>query len=503
VLTRIEVATGITQALVTGATWGAGGSWGPDGTILFGRHGAPAIQAIAADGRRIAMSTTRAPGGVAQIRPHFLPDGRHFLYYVEGLPEVRGVYASELVTRVPNTCGRNTAPPTGDPIEVPRIFLDRGIDPDCVFAANSPPRPADRRLVDAEAGGVYALGRLFFVQGGTLMAQPFDPATLALSGSPQPVADQIPVARTGAALSATGDHVIYRQGLQGSLQQLTWFDREGNRLRTVGEPFRTGGGASSLSPDGTRVVVNRVVDALGKIFTVDLASGTASRLSNDPANNSYPIWSFDGQSVLFSSNRSGFFDTYRQSPYFGTEAQPVFATPASYRHPMDWSRDGRYLIYRMSSSDVWALDVATSTEIRIAPAPARWPQISPDGRWIAYQADAADGTSEIYIHGPFDPPELGRRSEPISIGGGGWARWGANGHELYYVAADGWLMAVALSFSGDSIFAAEPERLFNVPMTLGSLNRGQAQQYMVDNRGTAFLVLESTRVVSPVHRLGR
>jgi hypothetical protein len=53
-------------------------------------------------------------------------------------------------------------------------------------------------------------------------------------------------------------------------------------------------------------------------------------------------------------------------------------------------------------------------------------------------------------------------------------------------------MAVALRFAGDSLFAAEPERLFAAPMALGSLNTSLPQQYMVDDRGAAFLVLEST-----------
>ena len=462
VLSRIELATGTTQTLVRGATWGAGGSWGPDGTILFGRYGAVTIQSISADGRRSSATRLSSPGEGPHIQPHFLPDGRHFLYYVEGSPDVRGVYVSELA-----------------------------------------PNPNGRRLVDSEAGGVYALGRLYFVQAGTLMAQQFDPTSMTLSGIPEAVAEQIPVARSGAALSATGDHVIYRQGLQGSMQQLAWFDRNGNRLRTVGEPFQSAGAVPSLSPDGSRVVVSRVVEGLSKIFTVELATGTASRLSNDPGSNGFPIWSFDGQHVLFSSNRSGIFmDVYRQSPNLGSEAEKVFATTVPYRHPMDWSRDGRYLMYRLNTPDVWALDVATSREIQITSAPARWPQISPDGRWIAYQMDTADGSSEIYIHGPFDPPETGRRSEAISIGGGGWVRWGANGRELYYVAPDGWLMAVSLSFTGDEFFASEPERLFAVPMTRGPLNRGRPQQYMVGPQASEFLVLESPRVVSPIHRLG-
>jgi Tol biopolymer transport system component len=474
---RIAVASGEQQELVASATWSAGGSWGPDGTILYGRHGAMTILSVTADGGNQRSATGGLPAGqLAHFQPHFLPDGEHFLYYVEGSPDVRGVYVGAI---------NNAAQSPIGPVD-PRT------------------REQPLRLVDADAGGVYAMGRLFFVQGGTLKAQPFDPVTRILSGEPELIAEDIAVGgRHGVALQSNGNRVIYRTGPAGSTQQLTWFDRSGNRLGTVGEAFPGGAGAMSISPDGSRAVVNRYVNAIGEIFTVDLATGEATQVSNFPANNSYPIWSFDGQSVVFSSNVTVGYQVYRRLP--GANSADLVFRDSGWRHPMHWSRDGRYLVYRMNGPDLWVLDTTTLEQIAVIPpgsSRVHWPQISPDGRWFAYQSPTS-GTTEVYLHGPLDPPSLGQRSRPLSIGEGGWVRWRADGRELFYVAPDGTLMAVALAFSADgsSFTASAPARLFTTPMAMGPINTSLAQQYMPDASGVRFLVLAATPAESPVHVL--
>ncbi len=406
---RVDVATGKTRVIAPSATWAAGGSWGPNGVILYGRHGAMSILSASAEGGDLG-SVTNSPGNgqLAHFHPFFLPDGVHFLYYVEGSPEVRGIYVGALG---PRTLG----------------FGFAGLQ-DIVSA----PGP-DKRLVDADAGGVYAMGRLFFVRSGTLLAQPFDTKTWSLSGTPAVVARDISVGgRNGAALSATGDRVIYRTGAAGSTQQLTWFDRSGRKLGTVGEPFAGGAGAMSISPDGTRAVVNAYFHGTGDIFAVELATGIFTRVSEFPANSSYPVWSSDSKSVIFSSNLGVMYQVYRRAAG-DAAASLVFQNPAL-RHPMGMSGDGRYLIYRMSQPDLWALDTQTQSEIQIVRSgsnSAVWPQISPDGRWFAYQSTDFGGT-EIYLHGPFDPPGTGQRTKPVSDSDGGWVRWRADGRERDY-----------------------------------------------------------------------
>lgn len=473
-LKRLELATGAIQVLVPLATWGAGGSWGPDGTILFATHGGFSIRQIAArDGSpAVGMAAAGLPGGFiggpsgpdefSHVHPHFLPDGKSYLFYVQGIAAVRGIYVARL------------------------------------------DRPESRRLVDSEAAGVYSAGRLFYVSDGLLMAQPFNLQTLSLTAEPEAIAAGVPIGgRTAAALAASPDRVVYRTGAAGSLRQLTWYDRAGRVLGTVGEPFATGAGAPSISPDGSQVVANVLVGGLGDIWTMDLASGESRVVANFAGNDSYPIWSADGESVLFSSAHIHFYPMYRKALHETTEPERVFAD-TDLRHPMDWSRDGRYLIFRRNQPDLWALDVASGQEVSIAASspPVRWPQISPDGRWIAYQSEAS-GQSEIHLHGPLELPASGRRSDPVSTAGGAWVRWRADGRELYYAAPDGTLMAVAIASDGRAFTAAPPVALFRAPMAGGPLNRSVAQQYMVAADGQGFLVLAAPAARSPVHLIGR
>ena len=468
-LKSLDLATGSTTVLDPVATWGAGGTWGPDGTILFATHGVSIIRSVRAAAPQLGQfagsgtAAARGPDQFSQSHPHFLPDGTSYLYYVQGMPAARGIYAGRLGSR------------------------------------------ESKRLVDSEAAGVYSSGRLFFLSDGTLLAQPLDLTTLTLTGTPEAIAEGVPIGgRSAAALAASANHLVYRTGPAGSLRQLTWYDRSGNSLGTVGEPFPTGAGAPSISPDGTRVVVNALVDGLGDIWTIDLASGARAVVADNAGNDSYPIWSFDGAAVHFSSAHISFYPMYRAPINAAGETVRFFADEGL-RHPMDWSRDGRFLIFRRNQPDLWALDVAAGTEISIVrpDTPVRWPQISPDGRWIAYQSEVS-GQSEIYLHGPLAPPATGRRSAPVSSGGGAWVRWRADGRELYYAAPDGTLMAVALVFDADGqVFtAAPPVALFRVPMAGGPFNRSVAQQYMMADNGQRFLVLAAPAASSPVQLVG-
>lgn len=497
---RIEVATGESQVLVSAnAAWAAGGTWGPDGTILYGRHGAMSIRSVSDDGSQQGSATNYPSGGhLGHFHPFFLPDGEHFLYYAEGAEDVRGIHIGKL-----------GAPAAGGFQGIISIDLQDRDDISVVLQPSQQASPASR-IVDAEANGVYAMGRLFFVQDGILFAQPFDTETLSLYGEPQLIADNIsPGGRNGVALSASGDRVIYRTGSAGAMQQLTWFDRYGNELGTVGEPFLNGSGAMSISPDGSKVIVNRMVDQLGDIFSVNLATGEATQITDYPANNSYPIWSPDSQAAVFSSNRTVGYEAYQRAA-FDTEASRIFPTPG-WRHPMDYSSDGRYLVYRMNGPDLWVHNTQTQRETQLIATNRlrlHWPQISPDARWFAFQAVTESGPEEIFLFGPYAPTgspfSLGELSQPLTEGGAGWVRWREDGRELYYVTPDGWLMAMLLNFDpdGSSFTALEPERLFQVPMALGPLNISIGQQYDVSDFGQRFLVLVAEPAESTVHVLG-
>jgi dipeptidyl aminopeptidase/acylaminoacyl peptidase len=393
------------------------------------------------------------------IHPKFLPDGRHFLLYVQGSAEVRGVYVGELDT------------------------------------------PVIQRIVDSEAAAVYAWGRLHFVRQGKLFAQEFDPERLTLSGKPTILSENVTIGgRSVAALASAGGHVAYRTSLEGSLKQLTWFDRSGRKLETVGEPFLAGAGAPSISPDGKSVVVNRLMDGSGDIWTVNLSNGAFTRFTSDLSNDSYPVWSHDGRKILFASNSTGSMQIY-EKPVGVTAAATMVFSKIGVRHPMDFSRDGRYLLYRANIADLWALQREGMKEIPIirGPIEIRFAQFSPDGKWIAFQSNAT-GRNEIYIHGPFEPPSLGKTSQPLSSNGGAWVRWRNDGKELFYAAPDGTIMAIPIdvTLNGREIKAGSPEALFRAPMAGGPNNNSLAQQYLVAENGQRFLILAAPPAISPI-----
>jgi Tol biopolymer transport system component len=358
--------------------------------------------------------------------------------------------------------------------------------------------------VESEAAGVYAGGKVFFLHDGSLHARTLDLAAMSLREDDQVINGPVPLgSRSVAALAANGDRVVYRTGLEGGARQLTWYSRTGQNLGTVSAPFYAGAGAPSLSPDATQVVINYMIDGIGEIGIVDIASGRLTDVSNNPANDSYPIWAADGGDVLFSSKRTETYEMYRQAP----DGRPlkVFGN-VGLRHPMDMTRDSRLLIYRMNTPDLWVRDMIDGREtVLIPPGTTRpqWPQLSPDGRWVAFQS-AASGRRQIHLYGPLVPPgQLGAMSPPLTVNGGGWVRWRGDGRELYYAEPDGTLMAIGLTFNADGtgFTAAAPERLFTAPMSSGPEDTGLAQQYMVTNDGQRFLVIAAPEARSPVHML--
>ena len=145
-LKRIDVEGALVRSL-TAATWGGGGSWNVDDTVLFVRSPAGPILRVSATGGEPSAVTRLEKEQAGHVGPQWLPDGRHFLYYVLGTPEARGVYVGD----VDGTAGR--------------------------------------KLVDADSSAVYTRGHLLFVRQQTLFACAFDAGRLALTGRPFEVAD--------------------------------------------------------------------------------------------------------------------------------------------------------------------------------------------------------------------------------------------------------------------------------------------------------------------------
>ena len=440
-LKRIEIDGGAVQTLANAGS-GRGGTWNREGTILFTSiaGSVPIFRVSAAAGGEPAAVTQLEPGHASHRFPQFLPDGRHFLYYVQGTPEVRGVYVRQLDGSVA------------------------------------------KRLFDADSAASYtSSGHLLFVRQGKLFAQNFDPDRLTVSGNPFLVADQVALgvgAQGAAALSASiSGPIAYRTASAGGLRQLVWFDRSGKELAKVGDPVQAF--SPTLSPDGNHVAVTQLLDSNYDVWLLDLRRGVFRRLTTDPSLDLYPIWSPDGR-VIFSSNRKGVYDLYQKSATGAGAEELVLATTENKTVPNDWSADGRFVLYRNLDAklgyDIWALPldgdrkqfavVQTNFE-------ERDPQFSPDGKWIAYQSDES-GRFEVYVQ-PFPGPG---NKDLLSNTGGAQVRWRRDGKELFYIALDGRLMAVPIRFSsnGQTLDVGTPVPLFGTHIG-GAVQDPWKQQY--------------------------
>ena len=339
---------------------------------------------------------------------------------------------------------------------------------------------------------------------GKLIAQPFNPGTLAFTGNPVSVADQVVAVgdsnSAGLSVSAAGPF-IYRVGI-ASQRQFVWFDRSGRETGRVAEPNSAAAAAAnpSLSPDGRRVALNRVIGRNNDVWILDLERSLFSRFTFDSAADSMPVWSPDGATIAFNSNRSGVYDLYEKSATGVGSEKLLLATPQN-KAPVDWSPDGRFLLYRSPGAttgfDLWALPMAGDRKPFVVAQTnfeERDGQFSPDGKWIAYQSNES-GRTEVLLQ-PFPGP--GGKLQ-VSADGGAQVRWRADGRELFYVSPDGRLMAVPIRPATDrrSLEAGAPVPLFATRIG-GAAPGMNKQDYVVSHDGQRFLVDVPEDLASPI-----
>ena len=263
-----------------------------------------------------------------------------------------------------------------------------------------------KRLLDADTGGVYAAsGHLLFVRRGKLLAVNFDARRLSLSGDPFEVAGEIATRSLIPALSASASGpIVYRSGSEAT-GRLTWFDRSGRVVGTLGDRETGLYLGPALSRDGQRLAIFERQNENADLWLVDVGRGTFGRFTDNPADDIFPIWSPDGTRVAFSSTRERGLDLYVKQVGATSSEELLLANP-EIKAASDWSPDGRYLLYsandRKNQFDIWGIPVAGDRK----PFPLvqtrfseRLAQFSPDGQWIAYESDES-GRSEIYLQ-PF------------------------------------------------------------------------------------------------------
>ena len=454
-LKRLDIAGGQVQTLCD-ASSGRGGTWNSSGVILFtpsGRIGDVVNRISASGGTPQPISELDNRSESSDRWPMFLPDGKHYLFMafdVAGQGNPQAIYVGSL--------GSNE-----------KKFLTK---------ANANP---------AFAGPGY----LVFYHDNTLFAQRMDLNKFELTGEASPILTDIQYEpRIGhATFSVSNDGVLLAQNGTGvSLSRLEWFDRSGKEVGAVGKPDVFAN--VDLAPDGKSLAVDKteIGNRNWDIWIYDFKGESARRMTFDPAIDTMPVWSPDGTRVVFSSSRKKTFDLYIKNSDGAQEEKAIEATPGEDKYPSAWSRDGKCILYTRGS-DLWFLTFPglRSQLFLKAPSAMKNGQFSPDGRWVAYASNES-GKWEIYVT---SFPEAHGKWQ-VSNEGGDQPRWRSDGNELFYLAADGKIVAVPVKV-GSNFDPGAPVALFQANQRARVATSEQVE-YDVTQDGQRFLI--NTHVTS-------
>ena len=422
-LRKTSIEGGSPQVICNGPA-GRGGSWGPNGTILLvPGFGIPVYSVPATGGTPTPVTQLdKSHQELTHRWPSFLPDGKHFLFFSRGAENA--VYVGVLGS-------------------------------------------SDRKIIfKNDSNAIYVSpGYLLFVRNGNLMAQPFDTKRLEFTGPAVPVAENVPtegITQHGL-FSASNDDIVSIQPKFGKLVQPVWVDRSGKTLEVLGDPAMYVD--ISVSPDGqkTAFVIVDPQDGTWNTWILDLKGHQKTRLTYESAVGYYPVWSPDGNQIVFATNRMGVAKIFG-IPASGVGEATLFLPSDESDIPSSWSRDGKYIAFLRSPIN--GLD---KRSLWIAPTsgdkkPYRLMDVagtiaeavfSPDGKWLAYHSDET-GRREVYVV-PF--PEANRKIA-ISSGGGNTPRWSPDGKELFYLANDGTLMSTSILPGKNGLQVGKTDALF-------------------------------------------
>ena len=358
-----------------------GASWASDDTIFFS-DGVAGIARVPGAGGTPELVVATEDGEVGLAQPQLLPGGDRIMF---------------------------TVAPTGQVVTYSLVTGERQV------------------LMDGGVGYVRYVptGHLVYVQDGTLLAVPFDEEQRGLTTGPVPLVEGISQggARGVAGLAqfayADDGTLVYIPGSAsaGAVSRLTWVDRQGEE-ETIDIPARPYQ-YPRVSPDGTRVAVTITDSENLDVWIADVTRGTLSRLTTDEASDRVPLWTPDGQRVVFTSNRDGELGLFSKAAD-GTGEVERLATFETATQPLragDWSPDGTSLVFVFAEGtlDIGVLSMAGERSwapLLDTEAVEVVPVISPDGQWIAYASDET-GRPEVYIQ---RFPDLGERQQVSTDG---------------------------------------------------------------------------------------
>jgi len=422
-------ASGGPVAIVTDAPNSRGGSWG-NGVIVFAPNFIGGLAKVSDQGGTAEPAASIDIGKHDTQRwPWFLPDGRHFIFlstsHTSGDPRQNGIYFGSIDS------------------------------------------PQTRLVVPSESAAQYASGYLLYRLNTSLVAQPFDPESGTLSGSPIPflnnLRDDVGVWRSIFAVSQNGQLVYQAGNTEAARTRLVWYDRAGKVLGDY-DPGERMSIDIRLSPDNRRAAFASDTG----IWTVDLNRKTKTRVTFNQQVVQQPTWSPDGKTLMFLSlvTTGGGNVELRTKPSDGSGIENTLPIPPNNYHYPAWSPDGRYITYTWGDGekDVSVWRVPASGEFKpVAIVKPPSPQfyitgyrVSPDSRWLAYVSDES-GQQELYITSFPD----GKGKWKVSSGGAAYPAWTANGKELLYISLTSDFFACSVNVKGDEIDVGTPERLFH------------------------------------------
>ncbi len=379
-----------------------GGSWSPDGTIFIGTH-LDGLQAVSSGGGRLEpLTVPDRDSEYAHRMPQVLPGGRAVLFSVahgfqgaEGHIEALSLDSGER-----------------------RVVVDSGLD-----------------------GRFVPSGHLLFLERGVLMAAPFNPERIELTGPPVPVLQGVMHAtnitegwaNSGAGLFTVSNNgtMVYAPGGIASdpIGRLTWVDRNGRTEPVSGIPEGCVA-YPRISPDG-RWLAFATSGLESALWIHDLNRETTTRLTTK-GRVIFSSWTPDSDHLVIGYSEGGVGNLYRMSRR-GTEPMERLMTSEYLQQPGSSSPDGRYFAYvqwrHSEGRSVWVLDMENRQAQPFFPTGHQYshPDFSPDGRWIAYVSDES-GRDEVWV-----TSFPGREQRMLVSNEGGIAPlWSPDGREIYY-----------------------------------------------------------------------
>jgi serine/threonine-protein kinase len=437
--------------------WG-GGSWGPDGTIVYSESYNGGLWRVNAAGGEPTRLTTpdSSLGELAHWWPHLLPDGRHLIFTNFSTPIERA--------------------------RIELLDLQTG---------------ARTVLVRGAVGGVYAAsGHLLYGVGDALLAAPFDLERLRITGDAVPVVNDIALQPSNGepafSVSASGTLAYVRASVYNAPTVAEWVSRDGRARPLLSRPGRYG--SPAISPDGRRVALTVTpTDGNRDVWVYEPARDVLTQITSGDAADFGPLWTRDGRRLIYSSERPIFDLFTRAADAGGGTPDSALLVSREDKFAGSISPDGSRLLYTVSGKtgdEIWSVRL----DGHPAPAPllqgrftVRHPSVSPAGGWLAFESDESGGRPEIYLQ---SYPDLARDRHQVSTKGGSEPRWTRGGRELVYRTEDSLFAVTVDPRSGET---GRPTALFAYPY------RPLLQQWSYDAAadGSRFLLVRQPRESAP------